>query len=97
MKYQSRIYYTESQKALMWERWRKGESLQQIAQLFNRNHSSIQPIFGETGGIQPRPRCRSRLALSLAEQEEISRGLVADRRPPFSPTNNPKFLPYSHP
>jgi hypothetical protein len=34
-----RIYYTESQKALMWERWRKGESQQQFAQLFDRNHS----------------------------------------------------------
>lgn len=30
MKYRTRIYYTESQKAQMWERWRKGESLQQI-------------------------------------------------------------------
>lgn len=77
MKYRPRIYYTESQKALMWERWRKGESLQQIAQLFDRNHSSIQRILAETGGIQPRPRCRSRLALSLAEREEISRALVA--------------------
>lgn len=77
MKYRPRIYYTESQKALMWEHWRKGESLQQIAQLFDRNHSSIQRILAETGGIQPRPRCRSRRALSLAEREEISRGLVA--------------------
>jgi transposase, IS30 family len=77
MKYRPRIYYTESQKSLMWERWRKGESLQQIAQLFDRNHASIQGILAQTGGIQPRPRCRSRLALSLTEREEISRGLVA--------------------
>ncbi len=77
MKYRPRIYYSESQKALMWERWRKGDSLQQIAQLFDRNHSSIQRILAETGGIQPRPRCRSRLALTLAEREEISRGLVS--------------------
>jgi hypothetical protein len=34
-----RIHYTESQKALLWERWQKGESVQQIAQLFDRNHS----------------------------------------------------------
>jgi IS30 family transposase len=61
----------------MWERWRKGESLQQIAQLFDRNHSSIQRILAETGGIQPAPRGRSRWALTLAEREEISRGLVA--------------------
>lgn len=79
MKYRPRIYYSESQKALMWERWRKGDSLQQIAQLFDRNHSSIQRILAETGGIQPRPRCRSRLALTLAEREEISRGLVSGR------------------
>jgi IS30 family transposase len=77
MKQRPRIYYTESQKALMWERWQKGESLQQIAQLFNRNHSSIQGILAESGGIRPAPRCRSRLALTLAEREEISRAVVA--------------------
>ena len=79
MKQRPRIYYTESQKALMWERWQKGESLQQIAQLFDRNHSSIQGILAESGGIQPAPRCRSRLALTLAEREEISRAVVADQ------------------
>jgi IS30 family transposase len=72
-----RIHYTESQRALMWERWQKGESLQQIAQLFDRNHSSIQGILAVTGGIRPAPRRRSRLALTLAEREEISRALVA--------------------
>src|SRR5580765_3986535 len=77
MKKRPRIHYTESQKALMWERWQKGESLQQIAQLFDRNHSSIQPILAATGGIRPAPRCRSRLALTLAEREEISRAVVA--------------------
>lgn len=30
----TRTYYTESQKALMWDRWKKGESLHQIAALF---------------------------------------------------------------
>lgn len=61
----------------MWERWQKGESLQQIAQLFDRNHSSIQRILSETGGIRPAERCRSRLALTLAEREEISLAVVA--------------------
>ena len=77
MKQRPRIYYSENQKALMWERWRKGDTLQQIAQLFNRNHSSIQGILAQTGGIQPAPRLRSRLALTLAEREEISRSVVA--------------------
>ena len=79
MKQRPRIYYSESQKALMWERWRKGDSLQKIAQLFDRNHSAIQGILARTGGIQPAPRRRSRWALTLGEREEISRAIVADR------------------
>lgn len=77
MKQRPRIYYTDTQKALMWDRWQKGESLHQIAQLFDRNHPSIQRILAETGGIRPAPRRRSRLALTLAEREEISRAVVA--------------------
>ena len=77
MKRRPRIYYTESRKAIMWERWRKGESLQGIAELFDHNHSSIQRILAETGGIQPAQRRRSRLALTLAEREEISRSVAA--------------------
>jgi len=64
MRQRPRIYYTESQKALMWERWQKGDSLQQIAQLFDRNHSSVQGILVQTGGIRPAQRHRSRLALT---------------------------------
>jgi IS30 family transposase len=76
MKQRPRIHYTESQKALMWERWQKGDTLHQIAQLFDRHHPSIARILGETGGIRPAPRCRSRRALTLAEREEISRAVV---------------------
>lgn len=77
MKQRRRIYYTETQKALMWERWRKGDTLHQIARLFDRYHSSVQRILAESGGIQPASRHRSRLALTLAEREEISRSVVA--------------------
>jgi IS30 family transposase len=73
----TRIIYTDSQKALMWDRWKKGESLQQIAQLFNRNHSSVQRILAESGGIRPLQRIRSSTALTLTEREEISRSIVA--------------------
>ncbi|MHB1093248.1 IS30 family transposase [Thiobacillus sp.] len=76
MKYRTRTNYSESQKALMWERWQKGDSLQQIAQLFDRNHSTVQGILSRTGGIRPASRRRSRLALTLAEREEISRAVV---------------------
>jgi len=37
----------------MWERWQKGVSLQQIAQLFDRTHSSVQGILVRTGGTRP--------------------------------------------
>ena len=77
MKYPQRIYYTETDKALRWDRWQKGESLNSIARHFGRSHSSIQGILARTGGIRPAPRRRSRLALTLAEREEISRGVVA--------------------
>ena len=74
-----RIHYTESQRALMWERWRQGETLHQIAALFDRHHPSIARILGESGGIRPRERRRSSSALSLSEREEISRGVVEGR------------------
>jgi len=76
MKQRPRIYYTEEQKALMWDRWQRGDSLQAIAGLFDRNHGSIAGILVRTGGIRPPLRKRSRLALTLAEREEISRGLA---------------------
>ena len=79
MERRARIRYTESQRALVWERWRAGDSLQQIAQLFDRHHPSIQGLLRKTGGIQPPERRRSRLALNLAEREEISRAVVAGK------------------
>jgi len=76
-KYRPRIYYTEADKALMWDRWQRGDSLEKIAQLFDRTHGSVARILRQTGGIRPPKRTRSRQALSLAEREEISRGVVA--------------------
>ena len=77
MKYRTRIYYSETDKALMWDRWQKGESLNSIARHFGRSHSSIQGVLARTGGMRPPRRQRSRLALTLCEREEISRGVVA--------------------
>ena len=77
MKRRPRIYYTEADKALMWDRWQRGDSLHTIARLFDRHHSSVRGILVQNGGVRPARRRRSRLALSLAEREEISRGVVA--------------------
>ena len=76
MKRQPRIYYTETDKALMWDRWQKGESLHSIARLFGRHHSAIQGILSRTGGIRPPQRHRSQRELTVAEREEISRGVM---------------------
>lgn len=76
MKQRRRIYYSESQKALMWERWKQGWTLHEIGKLFDRAHSSIHRILSETGGIRPAQRSRSSTALTLIEREEISRALV---------------------
>ena len=79
MKYRKRIYYTEGDKALMWDRWQKGDSLHEIARLFDRHHSSVRGILERTGGIRPPQRRRSSRSLTLAEREEISRGIAAGR------------------
>jgi IS30 family transposase len=79
MKRRTRTHYTEAQKALMWERWKEGWTLHQIAQLFNRAHTSVQKILSRAGGIRPPLRRRCPRSLTLAEREEISRGLAEGR------------------
>ena len=79
MKYRTRTFYTDQQKSEMWDRWQRGESLSSIGRRFDRASSSIFPHLALTGGIRPPVRKRSRLALSLEEREEISRGLAVDR------------------
>ena len=76
MRQRARIYYTAKQKSLMWDRWKKGDTLHDIGRLFDRGHSSIQHTLGETGGFRPRERKRSCLSLTLDEREVISRGLA---------------------
>lgn len=77
MAYRTRIKYTAEQKKYMWDRWLKGDSLKDIGRYFDRPSSSIYSILSPSGGIRPPERKRSRLALTLNEREEISRGIVA--------------------
>ena len=76
MVYRTRINYTTEQKTEMWDRWQRGESLNAIGRAFDRGSSSIFNQLAPTGGIRPSPRKRSRLALTLLEREEISRGIA---------------------
>ena len=59
MKRRPRIRYSEADKALMWDRWQKGDSMHDIARLFDRYHSSVQRILSENGGVRPLPRKRA--------------------------------------
>lgn len=70
----SRISWTEKNE--LWQRWRRGETLDQIALALHRGSSSIYDYVGAEGGIAPRSRRRSRLALTTTEREEISRQLA---------------------
>ena len=76
MKQRPRRYFTEPEILSMWERWHSGESLHSIARDLDHGHSAVQGALARSGGLRPVQRRRSRLALSLAEREEISRGIV---------------------
>ncbi len=71
-----RRFFTAAESAEIWDRWRKGEGLKSIGRVFGKSSSSIFAHIRPTGGIRPPPRRRSQLALTLAEREEISRGLA---------------------
>jgi hypothetical protein len=75
MKYRRRVFFTDKQKSEIWDRWQRGESMNAIGRSFDRSSSSIYPLLARTGGIRPPDRMRSRLALTLMDREEISRGL----------------------
>ena len=77
MKYRRRVFFTDKQKSEIWDRWQRGESMNSIGRGFDRSSSSIYPLLARTGGIRPPDRLRSRLALTLIDREEISRGLRA--------------------
>lgn len=72
-----RIGFTAAQSAELWERWKRGEGLKAIGRVFGKPSSCIFSHLSVSGGIRPASRRRSRLALTLVEREEISRGLVA--------------------
>ena len=79
MKQRYRRGFSTEEKTELWGRWQRGESLKAIGRAFGKPSSSIYFQLAPHGGIRPAPRRRSRLALSLSEREEISRGIAAER------------------
>ncbi len=75
MRYRRRVYYSAAQRAEIWDRWQRGESMSSIGRRFDRQSSSVFSVISPSGGIRPADRTRGKQALSLKEREEISRGL----------------------
>ena len=65
------------QRTDIWRRWKAGESLHEIGRAFGKDHGSIHFLLSQHGGIVPAVRRRSERTLTLAEREEISRGLAS--------------------
>src|SRR5476651_639567 len=69
--------FTAAETTELWDRWQRGESLKAIGRAFGKPSSSIYVQVAPHGGVRPSPRRRSRLALTVSEREEISRGLAS--------------------
>ena len=65
-----------AQKADLWQRWKQGQSLSEIGRALGKHAGSIHGVVSSNGGFIPAVRQRSRWALTLAEREEISRGMA---------------------
>src|ERR1035437_1757102 len=72
-----RVRLSAMQRTDMWNRWNAGQSLHQIGRVFGKSHVSIHFMLSQHGGIVPAARRRSLLTLTLAEQEDISRGIAS--------------------
>ena len=67
---------SHEQKAELWRRWKAGETLSDIGRALGKHAASVFGVVAAKGGFAPLPRSRRSGSLSLAEREEISRGLV---------------------
>jgi len=66
---------TRAERLEIRRRVASGERMEDVAIAVGRTKRHVQWLVSSFGGIQPRPTVRSTLRLSVAEREEISRGL----------------------
>ena len=78
MAHMGRPGLSAAQKAELWHRWKQGQSLSEIGRALGKHAGSIHGIVSSNGGFIPPIRRRSCRALTLAEREEISRGMATD-------------------
>ena len=72
-----RVKLTASQRIEVWGRWKQGQSLNEIGRAVGKNHRVIHVMLARYGGIAPPARRRSAVTLTLAEREDISRGIAS--------------------
>src|SRR5580698_5492927 len=77
MKQGRRYGLSVAQRTEIWRGWKAGESLHEIGRAFGKDHGSIQFLLSQHGGIAPVVRRRSQRTLTLAEREDISRGIAS--------------------
>src|SRR2546425_8459290 len=76
----TRPRFTPKQRAEVWDRWRNGQCIADIARaLERRNKSGVYRVLALNGGITPAARRRAPVALRLGGREGISRGVAAGR------------------
>jgi IS30 family transposase len=76
MIFAKRSRLSPAEKNDIWNRWKAGQTLHEIGRAYGKPHPSIRCVLLPRGGIPPAARRRSRLALTLSEREDISRGIA---------------------
>ena len=69
----NRTGFSAAQETDIWCRWK---AVHTIGRAWGKPHTSIHCLLSHHGGIFPAGRRRSLLALTLAEREDISRGIA---------------------
>jgi len=64
-----------AEKDELWRRWRTGAGHSEIGRVLGKFPASIFAVLRLHGGMMPPKQSRSEVALTLAEREEVSRGL----------------------
>ncbi len=73
----TRIAFRDVERAVVWQMWRKGALVLDIAKVLGRSAPAVAYVIMRHGGIAPPDRRRSARVLSLGDREEISRGVVS--------------------
>jgi IS30 family transposase len=70
-------WMSAAQQAELWDRYKAGEYMKPIARAIGASSNAVRDLIAKTGGVRPLvPTEWSEARLSLAEREEISRGIA---------------------